>query len=358
LYDDNGLSSLSRRAFVGRATGALAATSGLTTVLAACGGDDDEPSSGGGSKSRGTEDVVFLNIVPLDLSFCAEILADMNGYFKKEGLKVKYESTRGSAPALQAIISGSALITRAGAIETIRAVADKGAPLLNVATQMHASTLTFVSTKEKPLTKPADWRGKRMGIPSEGGTSENVLDLVLAAGKVPLDSVERQVVGLTPGTFELVKKGRVAGYVVGTVNSVIFEQQHPEAYLFDTNKYVKDAQIYLVSQKASREKRDTIQGYLRAIKRASDEVLSDRDKKYATTLKTIRGKYEFPELENDELAVGVMEKVIGTWIAEGEENVLKTVPETWKQTYDQLIPVDLVGPGKDPQKWFTNDFVS
>jgi NitT/TauT family transport system substrate-binding protein len=358
LYDDNRLSSLTRRAFVGRAAGAVAATSGLTTLVAACGGDDDEQSSGGGSKSGKTEEVIFLNIVPLDLSFCCEILAEINGYFKNEGLRVKFQSTRGSAPALQALISGSALMARAGAIEMIRAVADKGAPLLNVGTQMHASTLTFVSTREKPLTKPEDWRGKRMGIPSEGGTSENVLDLVLAAGNVPLDSVERQVVGLTPGTFEIVKQGRVAGYVVGTVNSVIFEQQRPEAYLFDTNKYVKDAQVYMVSQQASREKRDVIQGYMSAIKRASDEVLSDRDKKFATTLKTIRGKHEFPELESDDLAVGVMEKVVGTWVAEGEENVLKTVPETWKQTYEQLIPVELVEPGKDPQKWFTNDFVT
>jgi NitT/TauT family transport system substrate-binding protein len=356
LYD-NGLSSLTRRAFVGRAAGAVAATSGLTTVLAACGGDDDEASSDGG-KSSGTEDIIFLNIVPLDLSFCCEILADVNGYFKNEGLSVKFQSTRGSAPALQSIISGSALLARAGAIETIRAVADKGAPLLNVGTQMHASTLTFVSTREKPLAKPQDWRGKRMGIPSEGGTSENVLDLVLAAGKVPLDSVERQVVGLTPGTFELVKQGRVAGYVIGTVNSVIFEQQRPEAFLFDTNKYVADAQIYLTSQKASREKRDAIQGYMSAIKRASDEVLSDRDRKYATTLKTIRGKHEFPELETDKLALGVMERVVGTWTAEGEENVLKTVPATWKKTYEQLIPVELVEPGKDPSKWFTNDFVT
>jgi NitT/TauT family transport system substrate-binding protein len=357
LYDTR-LSSLTRRAFVGRAAGAVAATSGLTTVLAACGGDDEEPSSGGGNKSGKTEDVVFLNIVPLDLSFCCEILADINGYFKNEGLSVKFQATRGSAPALQSVISGSALITRAGAIETIRAVADKGAPLLNVGTQMHASTLTFVSTREKPLTKPEDWRGKRMGIPSEGGTSENVLDLVLAAGKVPLDSVERQVVGLTPGTFELVKQGRVAGYVIGTVNSVIFEQERPEAYLFDTNKYAVDAQIYLVSQQASREKRDTVQGYMSAIKKAAEEVLADRDNKFATTLKTIRGKHEFPELKTDKLAVGVLERVVETWVAEGEENLLKTVPETWKKTYDQLIPVDLVGPGKDPQKWFTNDFVT
>ena len=38
-----------------------------------------------------------------------------------------------------------------------------------------------MSDKKAPLTKPADLKGKRIGIPSEGGTSETTLDLLIAS---------------------------------------------------------------------------------------------------------------------------------------------------------------------------------
>jgi hypothetical protein len=176
-----------------------------------------------------------------------------------------------------------------------------------------------------------------------------------AAGHVPLDSVDRQVVGLSPGTFELVKQGRVAGYVVGSVNGVIFQQTKPEAYLFDTSKYVEDAQIYLTSDRQMKSNREQLAGYLRAVRRAATEILSDKDKQFATTLKTLRANYDFPELKDDKIAVAVMNTVTDSWVKNGEENLLKTVPEVWQKTYDQLVPLKLAKGGQNSSQWFTNE---
>jgi len=348
------LERLTRRSFMGRAAGALAGTTMAGALVAGCSSAVEEK-QGSSSGKEGLEKVIHANIVPLDSSYAADLLAVQNGYFKKEGLQVEFQSTRGSAPAIQAALQGTILLTRAGGIETIRAIANEGAPLKNIATEIHKSSLWFVSSKDKPLTKPSDWRGKKMGIPSEGGTSENVLDLMLAAGHVPLDSVERQVVGLSPGTFELVKQGRVAGYVIGSVNGVIFQHTKPDAYLFDTSKYVTDAQIYLTSDRQLQSKRDQLKGYLAATRRAAGEILSDRDKNFATTLKTLRANYDFPELKDDKIAVDVMKTITDSWVADGEENVLKTVPEVWQKTYDQLVPLKLAKGGKDPKQWYANE---
>jgi NitT/TauT family transport system substrate-binding protein len=351
MYQSDVLPGINRRAFLGRTAAAVAAGSTAGALLSACGDDDDSASGSGG-----TEKAVFLNVVPINASFVAELLADQNGYFKKEGLDVTFQATRGSAPAIQSVLAGSALITRAGAIETVAAVSTQDAPLMNVSMLEHKSPLWFVSTDEKPLEEPQDWEGTTMGLPSEGGTSEQTLDVMLKTQGVDLESVERQVVGLSPGTFELVKQGRIDGYTVGSVDGVIFEQQIPEATLVDPSEYVTEGQCYLVSQRTMAEKEDQVIGYLTAIRRGVEEVLDDAPG-FDKTIRALRKTQDLPELETDKLAKAVLKVHTDSWLLEGEENLMRTVPETWQKVYDQLLEIDVAEPDQKPSEWFTNDLV-
>ena len=89
-------------------------------LLAAC-GDDSDDAAGGGSASTSEEsaggggdgggEVQVVNILPPQLGYSAEYIADIDGYFKKEGLSVKVDTARGSAPAIQAVLSGTALLS-------------------------------------------------------------------------------------------------------------------------------------------------------------------------------------------------------------------------------------------------------
>ena len=346
------LRRLTRRSFMGRAAGVVAATSVPGAFLTACGGDDDSGSSGG------LEEVTFLTIIPLNLGFITEIVGDINGHFKKEGLKLKIQSTRGSAQAIQSVLQGSALTSRVGAIESVIAISKQDTPLVNVCMQWHKSPLGFASSKEAPLRKPEDWRGKKMGIPSEGGTSEWTLDVMLSSGGVPLDSVERQVVGFSPGTFDLVEKGRIDGYVIGSVEIVRFAKEVPEAVVVDPSKYVEEGQCYITSKRALAEKKDQLQAYMNATRAATDDVIADRNNDYKKIIELVRKKYDFPELKDDAIAQGVMKQQVAAWFHAGEENLLKTVPENWQKVYDQVVDVKLAPGGKDPKSWFSNELVT
>ncbi|MGH3342303.1 MAG: hypothetical protein ACRDPK_05330, partial [Carbonactinosporaceae bacterium] len=190
------------------------------------------------------------------------------------------------------------------------------------------------------------------------GTSEITIDLLLASQQVPLGSVKRQVTGFSPGTFALVEKGRIDGYVIGSVEQVIFEQQIPKATVLDPSKYVEEGQCYLTSRRSLQEQRGLLQGYMAAIRAGMEDVLNDREKGFANIIKAVRAKHDFPELEQDSIAKGVMEQQVDAWFYAGEENMLKTVPENWQKVYDQLTGVGQAPKGKDPQQWFTNDLVS
>jgi NitT/TauT family transport system substrate-binding protein len=239
------------------------------------------------------------------------------------------------------------------------AASKQGAPLMNVGMLEHKSPLWFVSTKENPLDEPKDWVGKTMGLPSKGGTSEQTLDLMLASQGIDGDQVERQVVGLSPGTFELVKRGRIDGYTIGSVDGVIFRQSIPEANLLDPSQYVTEGQLYLTSQRQAEEKEDQVRAYMKAIRTSAEEILDDRDKGFAKTIKALRRKNgDLPELETDKLAKDVLTMITDSWLIEGRENLLRTVPETWQKIYDQLVDVEFAEPGKDPSEWYTNDLVT
>jgi len=339
-----------RRAFMARSAGALAAVSGGGGLLAACGSPASQKAATSSSAGSGSSTVQVVNILPPQLGYAAEYIADMDGFFKKEGLEVKANTARGSAPAIQAILSGTAMLSWVGWLESVIDIANRGAPIMSVAFTGRRSTLAIVSDKSKPLSKPQDFVGKRVGIPSEGGTSETTLDLMLAANNIALNKVPRQVTGFTPGTFELIKKGRIAGFVIGASQEEQFRESQPSSTFLNTADYVTDGLNYITSQKSFQANKAQIQAYLRALKGAMEQILTDKEKGYPDTLKKLRSKYDFDELKKDSVAKAYLDFNVGSWVVDGQDKLLKTDPEKWKATYDAAVKVKAAKAGVDVTK--------
>jgi len=334
---------------MGKTAGALAAVSGAGALLAAC-GSDKTGSATSSSAASGSSTVQVVNILPPQLGYAAEYIADMDGFFKKEGLTVKVNTARGSAPAIQAVLSGTALLSWVGWLESVLDIANQGAPIQSIAFTGRRSTLALVSDKSKPMTTPQALVGNRIGIPSAGGTSETTLDLLLASNNIPVDKVPRQVTGFTPGTFELIKKGRIAGFIIGASQEEQFREAQPTSMFMETAKYVTDGLTYITSQKGLQSSKAQIQAYLRALKGAMEQILDDKDKGYPDTLKKLRSKYDFDELKKDSVAKAYLDFNVGSWVVDGRDKLLTTDPEKWKATYDAAVKVKAAKGGVDVTK--------
>ena len=352
------LSPTTRRSFVGRSAGAFAAVSGGGMLLAACGGDDDNDAAGGGSASTsessgggggGGGEVQVVNILPPQLGYAAELIADMDGYFKKEGLTVKVNTARGSAPAIQAILSGTALLSWVGWLESVIAIANRGAPIQAVAFTGRRSTLKLVSDKGNPMTTPQDLVGQRIGIPSEGGTSETTLDLMLANSGIDPKKVQRQVTGFTPGTFELIKRKRIAGFIIGGSQEQQFREAQPTSVFLETAKYVQDGLTYITSPDGVKNNKAQIEAYMRALKGAMLQIVDDGPE-YTDTIKKLRSKYDFPELKSDTVAKYYLKYNTDNWMLDGRDKLLKVDKEKWQATYDAAVKVKAAKGGVDVQR--------
>jgi NitT/TauT family transport system substrate-binding protein len=345
---------MSRRSFVKRSAAMFAAVGGGGTLLSACGGS----SSG---SSGGVENVTFLNVIPIEsISNTAEMLADAGGYFKRHGLKVTFEATNGSAPAIQTVIQGSALITRLGDIETQVAIATKDAPLMNVGSvEKGGGLLRFVSSERRPLMKPEDFRGAKMGLPSIGGTSENTLNLVLAAGGVPASSVQRQVVGLTPGVFSLVEQGRIDGYVVSLDTSLLILREEPTALAFAPSSAISAGnQQYTTSERqlSDETQADQVRRFLLGIRDAIEFVIDDEKNDFKKTMDTISSKYVVPAFKDEQVSIEALKLYVGSWTADGQDMIVQTNPAVWQATYEELVNAKIVPSGKNPKDWITDEY--
>lgn len=338
---------VNRRGFM---TGALGlAALGATGSLTAC--------SGGVASTGALKDFTYLSYLPMEtLSVAPELLADAGGYFEKQGLKVTFQSTKGSPQALQTLISGVAPLTRVGTIDLISAAVD-GQPLVNVGSIVRGSSIRTLYSTATPLTKPEDFLGKTIGVPSEGGTSDKSLSLMLhKAGFDPKD-VKRQVVGLGPGTFELVKRGDISGYMVSIDQSIIaMKQFQGEAAAFDAGDTVRaDSQIYTATTDGLEQHGEDIRKYLAAIQEAAQAIVDDES--LEGVIKTMRSKYSFVSLDDDTVAHESLNQSRSLWTAKGTRPLLTTAADYWNQGYEELVDAGMVKSGSDPQRWMDNSYL-
>jgi NitT/TauT family transport system substrate-binding protein len=338
--------ALSRGALVKRAA-AAAATLGAGSALVA-------PAATAARRrvGRSLTDVTVLNILAPQLGYAAEYVADLNGYFKAKGLNVNVQTTRGSAPSIQALIQGQGMLTSIGSMEMCLHNANEGTPLVSIAVREHRAPVALVSSNKNPITKPADLAGKKIGIPSAGGTSELTLNTVLKKYNIPISSVPRQVTGFAPGTFDLIRAGRIDGFIIGATQMGQFQQLIPEAVFLQFGKYVLDSYGYISTVPLIQQNRLTMRSYLEAVRQAMFWIMADKKaNNYANTLKLLRAHYDFQELQDDKVASSWLDYLVGGWLYQGQRYILEPEVKRLVRIYNQLVDIGGAKPGFNPIKW-------
>ncbi|SFN32664.1 ABC transporter substrate-binding protein [Actinomadura madurae] len=336
-------SALDRRSFLMMAVAAAGAP-----LLAGCGS--------GAAGSSGGKKTTFLSYLPLEtLSLAPELLAVAGGHFAKHGLDVKLQPVKGSPQAMQTLLAGISPITRVGQIDVMTAVADTGQPLVNIGTLSRGSSLRFVYSKKRhPLAKPQDFVGQTMGVPSEGGTSDKVVSLVLASAGIDPKQTKRQVVGLTPGTFNLVEQGRIVGYVVSVDTANLLTSKNSDVGLFDPGKYVKsDQQVYVTTKDAATKDAQTLTSFMAGIHDAVAAMVADQS--LDETVKKLRDEYSFASLNDDKVAKASLTMLRNSWTGgDPSKPLLVTDKAVWTAGYKELTSAGVAKPGGDAPSWFDN----
>lgn len=337
---------ISRRSlFRGAGLGLLAAAGAKT--LTACG-------NGGGDLST----VTYVSFLPFEtLSYAPEMMAVAGGYAEEEGIEIEVEEARGTAPSLQAVISGAGLIGRCNTIDLAN-VRLEGQSLIAIGTLMRGAGQWLNYSQDNPVNGPEDLIGQTVGIPSEGGSTENNLMLMLHNAGIDPDQVERQVVTDGPGTWEMIQRGQLIGYLSSIDQSLILQSQQEDAGVAvpdDLSPVLSDVQYLVTTEEHIDNHGDEIRAYLAAVKAGMDSVVADSDD-LSETIEALRSEYSFATLDDDEVAVEGLNIMRDLWTTDGAEALIND-EENFLQGIQELEESGFVEGAENPDEWITNELL-
>lgn len=159
------------------------------------------------------------------ISEITNLLAEPDkGFFKAQGIELGYLSGTGGGSAVKNVLSGAADIAFTDPASFFHAL-DRGEKLVAIYNIYPQNVFNVVSPKANNITKPADLKGKKIGVYSlSSGTRQNLQVLLHQVGLAEAD-VSIQVTGLL--NFAPVIQGQVdataatdTGLYVGTLKGL------------------------------------------------------------------------------------------------------------------------------------------
>ena len=214
-------------------------------------------------------DKVALNKVTVagwsqPISEITNLLAEPDkGFFKAKGLDLDYVPGNGGGAAIQNMLTGQADVAFTDPASFFLAL-DKGQRLVAIYNIYPQNVFNVVSPKERNITKPADLKGKTIGVYSlSSGTYQNLQVLLHQVGLSEKD-VTIQVAGLL--NFAPVIQGQVDATAATDTGLYVGLQKG----LKDVNVIeVKDtlnlpSDIFVVTEETYRTKKDLLKRFLAA----------------------------------------------------------------------------------------------
>ncbi len=277
------------------------------------------------------------------VAFAPDLVGKAGGYFEREGLEVTIQGGRGSAHSLEQVLSGQALLSRTGGVDAMKAIVNGGAPVVVVATISQSSPFYVISKQTAPLRGPKEMPGKTIGVITRGGSSENLLDAMLAEAGVDPTTVKREAVGDAPGAFGLIEAGRLSAFVgaVGTLVALKGAGAPVEAFSTDVAAPIP-GQVYIATRAAIAREAETIVRYLRGVKHAIDAMLADAAMDHTLDL---LANFEIAALRDPAIAKADLAANKALWLGAGRAELLRNVPKRWQHGRDMLAKIGALSPG-------------
>ena len=323
----------------------------LGMLVTACGASANTGPAQSGAEVSGTEALVHVKL-PLgyipNVQFAPLYVAIEKGYFKNAGIDVEFDySFETDAVALVgadelqfAVVSGEqVLLARA-----------QGLPVTYVAAWYQQYPVSVVSKVGQGILKPADLKGKRIGLPGLYGANYIGLEALLFSAGLSEKDVTLDSIGYNQ--VEALATDQEQAVSVYTTNEPV--QLRAQGY--DLNEIRVADQVQLASnglitnEKTIAENPDLVRRMVKALLQGLADTIANPDEAYSMSKKHVPNLADADEVVQKE----VLSRSIELWQADrlGFSNV-----QAWQNMQDTLLKMGLLKEPLDLEKAFTNDFV-
>ena len=355
--------SPSRRQFV-KASLTASLLLGGGGLLAACGDDDDtagtsgQPSASGDTTSTtAAAELAKLAVMmpfPVSLNFIADMAAQSGGAMASHGLDLDLTFARSAPQALQQLAAGSVAVVRNGPIAVARAVASEGAPFVSIGMPVQQLLYLLISTPDAPVDSLDALVGKKVGLPTLGGQAEDLINLLMKSAGLDPTTVTLEAVGNETTSYALVEEGRVDAIFGTREAAAVMENAGLTPHLAEVDDANPLMGVCLVTTRETMEsRRDDLVSYLRGLDEVMRTIHEGGDDEL---LAKVADDYDLSDLKQpDEVDRTVIQTIADMWFSEGDENLLRNVPEQWEQGVAAFQRLKIVPAEAKATDFYTNE---
>lgn len=355
----------SRRQFV-KASLAASLLVGGGGLLASCGDDDDTTAqtgdAGGAAETTTTSTTAPAELAklavmmpfPVSLNFIADMAGVSGGAMAAHGIDLDLTFARSAPQALQQLAAGSVALVRNGPIAVARAVAAEGAPFVSIGMPVQQLLYLLISTPEAPVDSLDALVGKKVGLPTLGGQAEDLINLLMKSAGLDPTTITLEAVGNETTSYALVEEGRVDAIFGTREAAAVMENAGLTPHLAEVDDANPLMGVSLVTTRETMaSRRDDLVAYLQGL----DEVMrAIHDGGDDELLAAVADDYDLTDLKQpDEVDRTVIQTIAGMWFSEGEENLLRNIPEQWEQGVAAFQRLKIVPAEAKPTDFYSNE---
>lgn len=196
------------------------------------------------------------------------LVEEDKGFYRAHGIDLQYVSGAGSADAIRNILGGQADVafTDPG---TFFAALDKGEKLRAIYDIYPQNVFNVVALQGSGITKPADLKGKKIGVYSLASGTRQALQVLLHSAGLAETDVTVVVTGLL--NFAPLMQGQVDATAATDTGLLIGRRRGlPEVNVIEVGKYLPvSSDLFVVREETFVQKRAALQRFLRGYRDAA-----------------------------------------------------------------------------------------
>jgi NitT/TauT family transport system substrate-binding protein len=262
-------------------TGGLAATGNLLTVGAATAADKTNVNLQLGWLVGGNQ--------------VGEVVARRMGYYDQEGLNVTIQPGGPNVDGVAVVASGRYEMGQVSSSPSVMLAVSQGLPIRCFAVGAQRHPYSYFSLEKKPVRKPADLVGKKVGIQP---TAAVLLRALLAKNKIAEKDVNIIPIGADMTPLMTGQVDVVTGWLTNTTALKVLGKDRVEMTLWDAGVKLY-ALPYYANTKTLQAQPKALEGFLRATSRGWQYALANRDQAVDLLVK------EYPNLNREDERVAL-----------------------------------------------------
>jgi NitT/TauT family transport system substrate-binding protein len=265
-------------------TGGLAATGNLLTVGAASAADKTNVNLQLGWLASGNQ--------------IGEVVAKRLGYYDQEGLNVSIQPGGPNVDGVAVVASGRYETGQVSSSPSVMLAVSQGLPIRCFAVGAQRHPYSYFSLAKKPVRKPADLVGKKVGIQP---TAAVLLRALLAKNKIAEKDVNIIPIGADMTPLMTGQVDVVTGWLTNTTALNVLGKDRVEMTLWDAGVKLY-ALPYYANTKTLQTQPKVLEAFLRASARGWHYAQANRDQAVDLLLK----EYPNLKLEDERVALDTM----------------------------------------------------